>query len=204
MIVNKQIYTPEIPTRVSLIIGTFGEASWAKQGLQKAMDVFCVQTQAPETIWVHAETLAEARNFGAELATSEWLVFLDADDDLDHWFCRRLADDGEDADVLHTSVRGFNQVGYIEQTPVFNLPQHPLITQNYLVIGSPVRASLFREVGGFDEWECLEDWALWLKCQKAGARFGQLPQAVYLINDDHSRNTGDQDTVARQIREKYR
>lgn len=200
------IYRPEKPSCVSVVVSTFGENQWRSRGQRKALDTFVNQSRTPETIWFHGDTLAHARNVGAAVATGEWLVFLDADDRLDANFCAAIACDGE-ADVLQTSVRGFNADGMIEPAAVFNPKSFPLLRQNYLIIGSPVRATLHREVGGFEEWPCLEDWDFWLRCEKAGARFGTLPQAVYLINDDHERNedaSGNQWHIAQEIRAKYR
>lgn len=201
--------------KVSVIVATFGSDEWAYRGQETAEAVYTEQTVTPEVSWEHADTLAQARNRAAASASGEWLVFLDADDALDPQFCAALASDGGDADVLQTSVRGFRADEdangpmrvFIEDASVFHRKVFPLLRQNYLIVGSPIRATLFAEVGGFDEWPCLEDWDLWLKCEKAGARFGELPQAVYLINDDHQRNedaTGNQYHIAMAIREKHR
>jgi GT2 family glycosyltransferase len=40
---------------------------------------------------------------------------------------------------------------------------------------------MFEEVGGFDEYEAWEDFALWLKCVRAGAKIGRAPRAIYHI-----------------------
>lgn len=59
------------------------------------------------------------------------------------------------------------------------IPAKPLLDGNYLVIGTLVPRRLFLEVGGFTDWPLYEDWDLWLRCTRAGARVAQVPRAVY-------------------------
>ncbi|MBK6580440.1 MAG: glycosyltransferase [Sandaracinaceae bacterium] len=56
-----------------------------------------------DAVHVHGKTLAAARNIGAQAATTEWLVFLDADDELSEGYCDAiLAADGDlRAPALH-------------------------------------------------------------------------------------------------------
>lgn len=207
-------------TDISIIIGTYGDEEWRDRGAWLESEMLERQHFIPggtiETLHIHGKSLADARNSGARRARSPWLVFLDADDLLNHSYCaefalaraRRLK-----YDVLCPSVRGFTAEytpeGYKEFKFIDdpNLPKpYPLIRRNFLPIGAPVTKVLFEFVGGFDEkWPVLEDWAFWLKCQKAGATFGQLVPACYLINDDHLRNKHpDIDKIANQIRAEYR
>jgi hypothetical protein len=51
---------------------------------------------------------------------------------------------------------------------------------NWLIIGTLVPAALFREVGGFREWPMFEDWDLWQRCAKLGARVFKVPTALYI------------------------
>lgn len=205
-----RVLTPLLLTDISVVVGTFGSDDWAQRGLNRALSTFLEQTRVPEVIWVHADTLAQARNRGADLAACSWLVFLDADDMLDRQFCESM-EKGlfVGPEVLQVSVRGFRDHGeygieWIEDEPVFHPKKRALIDQNYLIIGSPITKDLFLEVGGFNELPCLEDWDLWLRAERARAQFGECQDAVYLINDDHQRNEGEQIKVAKQIRKKYR
>lgn len=198
---------------VLVVIATFGSDDWKELGDAARERVFETQTVVPTVGRSHRNSLAEARNAVADIAIDtemEWLVFLDADDELDPQFVEALGSYEGDADILQTSVRGFiddddSKRHWLEPFPVLHPQKFPLIRQNYLTIGSPIRTSMFEKVGGFDDWPVLEDWALWLKCQKAGAEFDTLPEAVYYINDDHYRNVnGWVDETARLIRETYR
>lgn len=195
-----------------MIIATFGSDEWNRRGNFLAEEILKTQTIQPAMTRIHHRTgtLTQARNEGGIMA-NEWLVFLDADDDLDPHFVEALDAYEGDADILQTSVRGFylnlcsGTKHWIEPEPVFHPKRYPLTQQNYLVIGSPIRTDRFMQVGGFDPWPVLEDWALWLKCYKHGAIFDELPGAVYEINDHHQRNKHlEIDSIARQIRETYR
>lgn len=199
---------------VAVIIGTFGDDEWNDRGEQLLIDTSVQQTVRPLVVhYHHADSLQKARNGGAELApeTVEWLVFLDADDELDSHFVETLLEYEHDADILQTAVRGFtlNEDGWtrewLDPVPVLHRQKYPLKTTNYLIIGSPIRTDIFRSVGGFDDWPVLEDWAFFLKAYNAGAKFGELYDAVYFINDNHARNRHpDIDNVARKIRVTYR
>lgn len=220
--------------RVAVIIATFGSDIWLDQG-----DWLCSeiqkQTVVPPLVRVHLPhgSLTEARNEGIRIilddpnwSDTEWVVFLDADDELDPQFTEALLNYDGDGDVLQTAVRGFRD-GYdddedrphfvdvlgmaprikrewLDPVPVLTKQKYPLLRQNFLSIGSPVRVALLRQIGGFDEWPCLEDWAFFLKAYNNGAEFDELYEAVYWINDDHHRNLVDNaDDIARQIRATY-
>lgn len=219
---------------IAVIVATFGLTKWEITGDQAAKKVRDEQTVRPVIMreHLHHGTLSEARNSAVEWLSKDtmyddvgWLIFLDADDELHPNFVEELTGYQGDADVLQTSVRGFREeidrdrlsfavpdladlaIGrkWLEPAPVFHAQKLPLLRQNYLTIGSPVRREIFLNVAGFDEWPVLEDWAFWLKCAKAGANFSSLPEAVYYINDDHQRNLNiNADVIAAEIRAKYK
>lgn len=123
-------------------------------------------------------TLVEARNRPGLLATTEWLCFLDADDELDERYIEHmLAGEG---DIRQPSTLGVVD-GVEDDYPVL-IPPKPLAVANYIVIGAFVRAELFKRVGGFRDYEAFEDWDLWRRCWAAGATITAVPEAVYRVH----------------------
>jgi cellulose synthase/poly-beta-1,6-N-acetylglucosamine synthase-like glycosyltransferase len=140
---------------------------------------------AEKVTWVHSHraTLAEARNATLEHVETEWVVFLDADDELEPGYVAALG--RGTADVRGPIVRYMldGQERNLWQPRVFG-HEHDctaacLEAGNWLVIGSAVRADLLRAVGGFRDFNWSEDWDLWLRCRAAGATFELIPDAVY-------------------------
>ncbi len=192
-------------SNVAVIVPTFGSDEWKELGDYTALRVANLQTQQPEILRVHSDTLQNARNRALDYVSFDWLVFLDADDDLDPGFVEAVSSYDGNADILQTAVRGFRWTGpertWIDPVPTLHKQTYPLLSQNYLIIGSPVRAEMFSQVGGFHDYPALEDWDLWLRCYNMGAQFDELYEAVYYINDDHHRNLSSEvDDIARKIR----
>lgn len=163
---------------VSVIIATFGEFShWDSLANRALMSVKSQTVQPDEIIRCHSSTLQKARNNGAAQATSDWLLFLDADDTLDkNYVASMLSGEG---DLRYPSiVRVFSDH---ETGPVL-LPSSPLLRHNYMVIGTLIRRVQFQKIGGFDDWPIYEDWALWIKAWIDGARSRPCPDAVYRVS----------------------
>lgn len=64
---------------VTIVVSTFGGAEW--QELAESRAIPSAIEQAP-VIHAHGDTLAKARNQGLQAVESEWVIFLDADDEL--------------------------------------------------------------------------------------------------------------------------
>lgn len=163
---------------VSIIIGTYGSEDLWDSIAQPAMESAKNQSHPAEVIRSHGHNLQEARNYGAEEATGEWLVFLDADDELDAEYVESMLDG--DGDIRQPSTLGIVD-GQPDDYPVL-IPRRNLLEANFLVIGSMVRRSLFLDVGGFDDYPILEDWGLWLKLWIEGAQIGTAPNAIYRVH----------------------
>lgn len=150
----------------TVCVGTYGDRSWADRA-RRAIE--SADPQA-ETIHVHGATLAEARNAAASQASGDRLIFLDADDRLAAGYVAAV--ETVAADLVQTAI------SYADAPPVM-LTTPDMATRNYLHVGTAVNSSLFETVGGFHEWECYEDWELWLRCIAAGGTVGYAAGAVY-------------------------
>lgn len=171
---------------ISVIIGTFGdEQHWGELANRAAKSAFAQTVKPFEVIHYHRDSLAEARNDGARDATGDWLLFLDADDELDGKFIEAMthrANGLPDGDrwLLQPATLGVVD-GREDPFPVV-IERKPILDGNYLVISTLVKRSLFLEAGGFEDWPLYEDWDLWLRCWSLGAQSVEVPDAIYRIN----------------------
>lgn len=175
---------------VGIVVATFGNRDRWKGLARKALASTHNQTEPPDAVvWWHGEGLQDARNLGAAHIDTDWLIFLDADDELDVGYVAAMK--AASGDIRRPSTLGVYSDGTEDEEPVL-IPARGdgLDTGNYIVIGAMVRASLFHAVGGFDDYPILEDWDLWRRMVKAGAIIGDAPDAVYRVGvREGSRNT---------------
>lgn len=194
--------------RVGVVIGTYGDRDTWEPLVERARLSVAAQTVDPAIlIHNHAVTLREARNYGAVDCEAhvdggvDWLIFLDADDELDPGYIEAmLAGTG---DIRRPATQGIHEDGTIEEPAMIPEPSLGLRVRNYIVVGAMCRADLFFQIGGFDDYEMLEDWALWRRMVAAGATVGDVPDAIYRIHvRPESRNAAgnpDGGRIYRQI-----
>jgi cellulose synthase/poly-beta-1,6-N-acetylglucosamine synthase-like glycosyltransferase len=167
-------------TDVAVVVGTYGGEEWVTLARERALASAMPQAS---TYHVHADTLAGARNAGAMFAAGEgarWLVFLDADDELAPGYIaamRAARSDGDPAPLLTPRVERVTRPGRAQPPRFMN--EVPYRDGNWLVVGTAITSDLFHAIGGFEEWTMYEDWALFARAQKAGARVVRVPGAVY-------------------------
>lgn len=192
---------------VSVIVGTYGDSSWVSKA-KEAMESADNQTVKPlEVIHFHDKhNLCNARNSGAEMASGDWLIFLDADDALDSRYIEEMLSDVDDSTLRQPSTLGVYPDGSEDDEPVL-IPERSLLKSNYLVIGTMCLRSEFMAVGGFDpELPVLEDWDLWIRMWKNGSKIGARPEAIYRVGvnpNSRNSNSGLHGRYFNKIRRKY-
>lgn len=168
---------------VTVAVGTFGDLSWVRLAQDRALP--SARALGVPTVHVHADTLHDARNQALARVDTEWVVHLDADDELERGYLQAMATG--DADVRAPAVRYVRGAG--DRAAAVRMPrvaghEHDCTGEclpygNWLVVGAAVRVDLVRQVGGWRDFEWSEDWDLWLRCYLAGATFQPIPQAIY-------------------------
>lgn len=175
-------YNPPAVT-ISVCITTYGEDAWHELAWSRAYPSV-IDQGADEVLVKHWDDLAigPARNATAADAVGDFLIFLDADDELETGYVEAMRDAiGECSHPLQMLYQP--AVRYIRKGQMANpilIPQKDLRIDNYLVVGTMVSRSLFTDVGGFEDLKHgYEDWSCWAKCWKAGATITQVPHAIY-------------------------
>lgn len=208
-------YGRSAATLIAVVVGTYGDPKWHTRACDLVEQVHSCQTVQPQVaIAIHADTLQEARTMGVWGTFGSHVIFLDADDELDPEFIAKMNDrihENAPKNIIYRpSIRGFRldengERTWLDPEPLM-FERHPLLTRNYLPIGSMISRAAFLRSEGFGDWECLEDWAFWLQLvTNMDAVVEDVPEAVYLINDDHTRNQHpDINRIANQIRATYK
>lgn len=188
--------------KASIVIASYGNHSWELLGNRRAVPS-AKQQNAHEVIRFHEPQgrIATCRNAGAEQATGDWLIFLDADDELAPGYVdamRAALAATEDQLVLLAPAASYSHGRNFRKAAKF-WPECDIRDGNWLVIGTAVPRTLWQQVGGFDdkpEYGAFEDWAFWIKCIKAGATPTKVPAAVYQAHvSSRSRHRSQSHTV---------
>lgn len=168
---------------ISIVVTTYGDESWKETAHKRALPSTEGQG-AYEVIYKHYKKLeiGPARNKAALAAEGEWLLFLDADDELQEGYVEgmtaAICDERRPEPALLQPAVRYIRKGMM-QNPIM-IPMKDLSSDNYLVIGTVLRRKLFLQVGGFNDYpHGFEDWSLWAKCWKAGAKVFPVPRAIY-------------------------
>jgi hypothetical protein len=167
---------------VTVVVATFGDAWW--QDLAERRAVPSASGQGVPIFHVHGDTLHGARNAGLGMVGTEWVCFVDADDELEPGFFDAMGAGSADLRapaVAYVRPNGAAQAPYV---PRVSGHHHDctagcLSEGNWLVVGTVARTDLVRQVGGWHDWPMFEDWDLWLRCWQAGGTVEAVPAAVY-------------------------
>ncbi len=142
--------------------------------------------------------LAAARNTGTAQVSSDWVLYLDADDHLDPQALEALRDAAvrdPGLDLLELDALGYDEsTGEVlyrhrERQPFDREDQRAAIVQrNLLLTGVSVRRERMNEIGGFDEgMRFCEDYECWMRLILAGSRAGSV-DGCFLHRRHHGAN----------------
>ena len=168
---------------VTVAVATFGTPEWEQLARTRAIP--SARALGVPVVHHHAGTLHDARNGALAQVTTEWVIHLDADDELEAGYVQAMA--AAAADVRAPAVRyvrGFGDRAARVAMPRVAGHDHDCAAAclpygNWLVVGAAVRTELVHTVGGWRDFPWSEDWDLWLRCHLAGATFEAVPAAVY-------------------------
>lgn len=174
--------------------------------LTRALESVHAQTRQPDHVQIEIDEEglgpAAVRNRGMEHLTTEWVAFLDDDDEWLPWHLERCLQAAQEsgADLVYPLYTGINTGLF---TRLLNRPfdeileQHLLTQGNFIPVTVMARTAAIREVGGFSphpsagpfDHPC-EDWCLWTKLLRAGYKFHHLPLVTWRWNGHGAHTSG--------------
>jgi len=168
---------------VTVAVAIFGDLERWRPFAERAVKSAKTQTNLVELVEIDGGNITVARNTALELVGTEWVVFLDADDELEPGYLDAMR--AGTADIRAPRVRYTS--GVTSRRPAFpRVAGHShictgncLLQGNWLVVGSMARAQMIRDVGGWREFSWSEDWDLWLRCHLNGATVEGVQGAIY-------------------------
>lgn len=155
--------------------------------LARALASVATQTLPPAEVVVECDTdrlgAAATRNRALERVATEWVAFLDDDDELYPDHLRALA---RCARLTGTDVVYPGYDADVDPTGMFGVPFDPVLLRraNYIPVTVLARTDAVRAAGGFQphpdrNGDPCEDWGLWLAMLDRGARFVHLPRRTW-------------------------
>lgn len=123
---------------------------------------------------------SSSRNYGAKVANSDFIAFLDDDDEWvsDKIELQKRMVKVKDLDVCFSRIRIVYEGTNIRYSTKAHLPENPAVDvclENFIggTISSMIRRELFLSLQGFDlAFQAREEYDLWIRLIHAGARIG--------------------------------
>jgi glycosyltransferase involved in cell wall biosynthesis len=168
--------------------------------LRKALASVAIQTLQPAAIVVEYDHLrtgaAATKNRALGRATTDWVAFLDDDDQFmpEHLEKLRNAAAETGCDVAYSMPSIPQAPGGIDPSGMRGAPfdADELRKRSYIQTTSLVRTSLIQSTGGFQlpthTVSDYDDWGCWLALLNAGATFYHLPEQTF-VWEHHGKNT---------------
>jgi len=173
----------------TVIVATYGDPKWITVAQERAIP--STQGQCVSVLHYHGESLHQARNFAASQVDTEWLCFLDADDELAPGYFEAM--DKATGDLRAPAV------SWVENgvaTEPRCLTDRNIKNWNPCVVGTLIRKSMFERVEGFWDERAYEDWSLFRRAWLLKAKIEHVPDALYIVHvNPVSRNNSVDDPM---------
>lgn len=171
---------------LTICVATFGEARWVELAHDRAMP--SARAQGCPVVYVHGDTLHQARNEAARQATTPMVCWLDADDELAPGYAEAMC--AGTADMRAPALLECHPDG---RTVAVDVESRDIERLNPCCVGTVVRRSMALE-SPWPGWPAWEDWAFYLRLHRRGAILEHIGNAVYL---QHVRKNSRNRTVQR-------
>lgn len=162
---------------VTVCVATFGDAAWALRAQDVALP--SATAQGVPVVVTHGEDLAGARNAAVAMAETEWLIFLDADDQLGAGYVEAMADVSGDLRVPRLMLGGCE----------VELRSRDIEWLNPCPVGTAIRKQMLLDCGGWPAFRAWEDWALFLRAYRRGATIEHTSAVYHAHHDPQGRNS---------------
>lgn len=171
----------------TVVVATFGDdPKWPELAQSRAIP--SAEALGVPVIWHHGTCLSDARNGGLAQVTTEHIVTLDADDELEAGYMDAMA--AATADVRAPAHRFFWQ-GRAQKVKVPKVAGHHrhqgyctgecLPEGNWVGVGACWRTDLLQSIG-WEEVAYAEDWLVVSRAWLGGAKIEAVPKAVYRVH----------------------
>lgn len=168
---------------ISVVIATIPPRA---ELLERALASVQAQTLSPAAVCMAVDkycSAAHTRNMALAMVETEWIAFLDDDDEFRPNHLRACARHATltGADVVYPWFDGDDEIGMFGVAFDATL----LRKRNFVPVTVLARTDLVRKAGGFVDHpdangDPCEDWGLWLALLDLDARFSHLPQRTWI------------------------
>lgn len=198
--------------KFSIVIACHGDPEWSTLAMERAYPSASSQG-AHEVLFRYTAdaTRAEVRNRLTDQATGDYIITLDADDELAPGYVTAMQEAIKRSSERYLLVPAVSYVRNGKPGRAKLLPTCALAEGNYMVVGTAFPKKVWEEVGGWrtftgtgvlNEWD---DWDLWIRCVKAECVPTMVPDAIYVAHvrnsPHHSRDRATTQAWLQEIRE---
>ena len=124
---------------------------------------------------------SSARNYGANFAQGNFLVFLDGDDKLHTTYvekCISVYEKNQNLEIVYSDAEYFGLKTGVWKLPNFNL--NTFLLDNCIPIFAMIKRESFLQVGKFDEnLNYMEDWELWIRIIQNNNNVYKIPEILF-------------------------